>query len=260
MYIPKSKEEQEFLEHYDSSKYEKPSVTVDMVIFTLGQTNMLSVLLIKRGGFPYKGCWAIPGGFVEMQESIDAAAARELKEETGISDLPMTQIGTFGAVDRDPRTRVISVVYMAFVPQSGLDYLAGDDASDAEIFEIQYAEDGEMRFVGERDSFSEKELAFDHSLVLRTAISRLRNRIDYTTDALNFLKNDQSFTAFELKTIFESVQGRKLDAANFRRDVLKKYIAAGIVAETGETEKREALRPAKLYKRKENSPKTGGDM
>ena len=250
MYIPRSQEEKEFLENYDSSKYEKPSVTVDMVIFTLSQANTLSVLLIKRGGFPYRGCWAIPGGFVEMWESIDAAAARELKEETGISDLPMTQIGTFGEVDRDPRTRVISVVYMAFVPQSGLDFLAGDDASDAEIFEIQYAKDGEMRFVGDRDIFSEKDLAFDHGLVLRTAINRLRNRIDYTDDALAFLKDDQSFTAYELKTIFESVLGKKLDAANFRRDVLKKYISSGIVEETGETEKREALRPAKLYKRR----------
>lgn len=249
MYIPRSQEEKEFLENYDSSKYEKPSVTVDMVIFTLSQTNTLSVLLIKRGGFPYRDCWAIPGGFVEMKESIDAAAARELKEETGISDLPMTQIGTFGAVDRDPRTRVISVAYMAFVPQSGLDFLAGDDASDADIFEIQDNGHGEMRFVGDRDIFLEKDLAFDHGLVLRTAISRLQNRIDYTEDAFAFLKDDQSFTAFELKTIFEAVLGRKLDAANFRRDVLKKYITAGIVEETGETGKREALRPAKLYRR-----------
>lgn len=249
MYIPRSQEEKAFLEQYDSSQYEKPSVTVDMVIFTLSPAGTLSVLLIKRGGFPYKDCWAIPGGFVEMKESIDAAAARELKEETGISDLPMTQIGTFGEVDRDPRTRVISVVYMAFVPQSGLDFLAGDDASDAQIFEIHYDENGEMQLAGERDTICEKELAFDHGLVLRTAISRLQNRILYTEDALAFLKDDQSFTAYELKTIFESVLGKKQDAANFRRDILKKYIAAGVVEETGETEKREALRPAKLYRR-----------
>ncbi|MGX8704905.1 MAG: NUDIX domain-containing protein, partial [bacterium] len=115
MYTPKSEEEARFLENYDAGRYEKPSVTADVVLFTI-RRNSMHVLLIRRGGFPYKGCWAFPGGFVQMDESLEEAAARELQEETGLTDIPVHQFGTFGAVDRDPRMRVISVAYMAFLP------------------------------------------------------------------------------------------------------------------------------------------------
>ena len=246
MYEPRSEEEKLFLEQYDPGEYEKPSVTADIVVFTLDAKNSLSVLLIKRGGYPYKDCWAIPGGFVEISESVDEAAARELKEETDLDGLPITQIGTFGAVDRDPRMRVISVAYMAFVPKDRLHIKAGDDARDAQMFEISSDADG-LVLIGERNVVKETGLAFDHAHILHTALERLRNRIDYTQDAFRFLKNDQSFTIYELKKIYEAVKGDNEDAGNFRRDFLKKYVASGIVEETGEKSRGTGSRAATLY-------------
>ena len=246
MYMPKTDEERGFLAKYDPGKYEKPSVTADIVVFTLDARNSLSVLLIKRGGYPYKDCWAIPGGFVEMDESVDTAAARELKEETGLEGLPITQIGTFGEVDRDPRMRVISVAYMAFVPKDTLLIQAGDDAGDAQLFEITHDEDG-LVLVGERNVIKESELAFDHAQILRIAMKRLRNRIDYTLDAFRFLKNERSFTIYELKKIHEAVKGETEDTGNFRRDFLKKYVSTGLVEDTGKKSQGTGSRAASLY-------------
>ena len=249
MYVPRSEEERDFLQSYDPGHYEKPSVTADIVVFTLDVQNSLSVLLIKRGGYPYKDCWAIPGGFVEMKESVDEAARRELKEETALENLPITQIGTFGEVDRDPRMRVISVAYMAFVPKDTLHIQAGDDAGDAQLFRITRDTDG-LVLVGSRNVVKETELAFDHARILYTAMERLRNRIDYTEDAFRFLKNTRSFTIYELKKIYEAVKGEPEDAGNFRRDFLKKYVATGIVEETGEKSQGTGRRAATLYRMK----------
>ncbi len=250
MYKPKSDEEKVFLAEYDPDKYEKPSVTADIVVFTLDAKNSLSVLLIKRGGYPYKDCWAIPGGFVEMVESVDTAAARELKEETGLENLPITQIGTFGEVDRDPRMRVISVAYMAFVPKDSLCIKAGDDARDAQLFEVKNDEDG-LVLVGERNVIKESELAFDHAKILRIALMRLRNRIDYTLDAFGFLKDNSSFTIYELKKIHEAVKLETEDTGNFRRDFLKKYVSTGLVENTGKKSQGTGSRAATLYRIKD---------
>ena len=112
--------EAEFIRQYDPNRYEKPAVTVDMLIFTVNpeKDDSLELLMIERGGHPFLGKWAIPGGFVEMEESLEEAAARELKEETDLSDIYMEQLYTFGDVGRDPRMRVISVAYMALVPKA----------------------------------------------------------------------------------------------------------------------------------------------
>ena len=142
-YIYESEEEMNFLKSYDASKYERPSVTADIVIFTLGDAGNLQVLLIKRGGFPYKGRWAIPGGFVNVgKESVDEAAARELKEETGVENVYLKQLYTFGEPGRDPRTTVISVAYTALVPKGELKVQAGDDAQEARLFNIRYDVNG----------------------------------------------------------------------------------------------------------------------
>ena len=127
--------EEEYLKTYNPNKYEKPSVTTDILIFTVNENHELELLLIKRGGHPYKGKWAIPGGFVNMTESLDDGAKRELKEETGLSgDYHLEQLYTFGGVNRDPRMRVISVAYMALIPKAALLPRAGDDAAEAMFF------------------------------------------------------------------------------------------------------------------------------
>ncbi|WP_407870462.1 NUDIX hydrolase [Paenibacillus sp. P36] len=140
--------EREFLQKYDASIYERPSVTVDMLIFTVfdkDQDNYrklpeksLQLLLIKRGEHPYLGQWALPGGFVSVRESIEEAAQRELKSEANIENLYMEQLFTWGDVGRDPRTRVISSSYMALVDRTSLDVKAGDDAEDARWFEVKH--------------------------------------------------------------------------------------------------------------------------
>ena len=260
MYTPRSKEEAEYLKRYDGSKYEKPSVTADVVLFTIYE-NAMHVLLIRRGGFPYRDCWAFPGGFVGIAESVDEAAARELKEETGLSDVPVHQFGTFGEVDRDPRMRVISVAYMAFLPSSRLaafagkeeekggetKIVAGDDAADAQFFEIRETVEG-LAFIGPRNVLKEEDLAFDHIQILKRALRMLKNRIDYTDDAFAFL-DDQNFTIYELQKIVETVKGRRENLTNFRRIFANKYLRTGLVVETGEKSTRGSRKPAATFRR-----------
>src|SRR5215472_3989824 len=146
--------------HYDASKYERPSVTVDVVMMSLRQRD-LQVLLIKRRSWPYEGMWAIPGGFVNMQESLEAAAKRELQEETGVQDVYLEQLYTFGDPGRDPRTRVITVVYFALLDSERLQVRAADDAADVGWFSVYNLPE---------------ELAFDHAKILKYALDRLRGK------------------------------------------------------------------------------------
>ena len=129
--------EKEFIASYDASKFERPSVTVDILIFTFDEKKKLKILLVKRGDHPCLGQWAIPGGFVEMNESLDEAAARELKEETGVEGIVIEQLYTWGEVDRDPRTRIITVSYLAMVDIDRVQVQAGDDADEARWFEVK---------------------------------------------------------------------------------------------------------------------------
>lgn len=141
-----SVEEKEFLENYDASKYERPSATVDMLIFTIGEKaktyrelpeKTLQLLLIKRRDYPFKDMWAIPGGFANVNEDLYESAKRELKEETNLENIYMEQLFTWGEKDRDPRTRVISTSYMALVPKNQLNFKAGDDAAEAKLFSVK---------------------------------------------------------------------------------------------------------------------------
>ena len=183
-----------------------------------------------------------------MDESVDLAAARELQEETGVRNLPIIQFGTFGEVDRDPRMRVISVAYMAFVSACSLDITAGDDAADAELFEIDRSEDGRISFSNDKAALTEEDLAFDHAEVIRTALERLSGRIEYTEDAFALLEDQKSFTIHELKSVYEAVLFRKLDTPNFRREFVRKYVNTGKAKETGKTSSRYSSRAAKLYR------------
>jgi len=140
-------------------KYPHPAVTADCVLF--GRDGVgLKVLLVERGNDPFKGCWAFPGGFMEIDETAEAAAARELEEETGLRSIPMEQLRTFSTVDRDPRGRVLSVVFIAFANVSDCAVAAGDDASSAQWFPLDQI----------------PKLAFDHDEVMCVAVSELRRR------------------------------------------------------------------------------------
>ena len=247
MYKCNTEAEREFLANYDASKYERPSVTADIVIFTLDDEDDLNILLIQRGGFPYKYFWAIPGGFLNVgKESIDDAAARELKEETNVDNVYLKQLYTFGDLDRDPRTTVVSVAYMALVPKQMLNIKAGDDAQDARLFKIKYEVDG-LLFINDKTQICEKDLAFDHAKIIKMAIPRLRNRIDYEDDAFNLLKNKEEFTISELKKIYETIKNEKINLPNFRKAFLRNYVDTGKVLDLNKTTTTKG-RSARLYK------------
>lgn len=242
-----SKEEKAFLDKYDASKYERPSVSTDIVILTLDASDELNILLIKRGAYPYKDRWAIPGGFLTAgKESVDEAAARELKSETNIDNVYLKQLYTFGNPGRDPRTTVISVAYTALVPKHMLDIKAGDDAEDAKLFTIRYDVNG-IIFENENTVITEDDLAFDHAEIIKMAITRLRNRIDYEDDAFNLLRDKNEFTISELKRIYETIKNRSLDLPNFRKTFLRDYVSTGKVIDLNKTESSKG-KPARLYK------------
>lgn len=242
-----STEEKEFLENYDASKYERPSVTADIVVLTIDDDDELNILLIKRGDYPYKDKWAIPGGFMNVgKESIDETASRELKEETGIENVYLKQLYTFGGLNRDPRTNVISVAYTALIPKHKLNIKAGDDAKDAQLFKVKYDVDG-IIFVGKYITIHEDNLAFDHKDIVKMAITRIRNRIDYEDDAFSLLKNKNEFTISELKRIYETIHNKYINLPNFRKAFLRDYVAKGKVEELDKTIISRGL-PTKLYK------------
>lgn len=162
----------EFLAKYDPDKYRHPSVTVDMAVFTMLRTEGecdLAVLLIRRGNHPYLGTWALPGGFVEMEEELADAAARELQEETGVTGVQLRPFGMFGGVNRDPRTRVISAGFFAVAPMCSLAPGAGDDAADASLFVVETsleaasasAETYRMTLFGRRILCARAQLRYD---------------------------------------------------------------------------------------------------
>ncbi len=280
--------EQQFLAAYDASKFERPSITVDMLIFTVTDEDkenyrklpekVLRLLMIKRGDHPYIGQWALPGGFVQMDESLDEAALRELKEETNIGKLYMEQLYTWGDVSRDPRTRVISTSYMSLVESSTLDIRASDDADDAKWFTVSCRLYQEQKTITEKGyvlqrlfklSLSNDEnnlsaivkimktvegkvtkvdrevvesngIAFDHAKVIEYAIERLRSKIEYTDIAFNLMPD--LFTLTELQQVYEVILDTELLKANFRRKT------ADMVVETNEYTKDAGHRPSKLFK------------
>jgi len=192
---------EEQAESYDVTRYERPSVTVDVVIFTLIHQE-LQVLLVQRRNWPFAGHWAIPGGFVNMDESLELAARRELEEETGVDDVYLEQLYTFGDVGRDPRTRVISVAYIALVR--------------ADLPQIRVSEESHaVRWFPVRTL--PEQLAFDHDRILAYAIGRLRSKLEYTTLAFQLLP--EQFSILELKHIYEQILGEKLDKGNFYRKI-----------------------------------------
>ncbi len=198
-------------------------VAVDIVIFTI-HLGELRVLVVKRGIPPFAGQFAIPGGFVLEDESLDQAALRELKEETGVGEVYLEQLYSFGDPGRDPRGRVITVAYFALISADRSPLVAGTDAADARWFAV-------------RDL---PVLAFDHCKILDYALERLRNKLEYTTVGFQLLPSRFSLT--ELQEVYEAILGKKLDKRNFRR----KLLLLKVLRPTREY-RHGGRRPARLY-------------
>jgi 8-oxo-dGTP diphosphatase len=223
--------------------YFRPALTCDVIVFTIRE-GRLQVLLVRRGRPPFRGRWAIPGGFVEKDEPLEAAARRELEEETGLRDVYLEQLYSFGDPGRDPRGHTVTVAHLALVsparfagdadrpttrdPKPGtrdLSLRAGDDAAALRWFPAHRL----------------PPLAFDHNRVLAVALERLRNKLFYTTVGFEFLGRE--FTLPDLQQVYESILNRRQDKRNFRRRIL----SLGILKPLGRTRREGRHRPAGLY-------------
>ncbi|MBO5081114.1 MAG: NUDIX hydrolase [Lachnospiraceae bacterium] len=220
-------EEKEFLQQYDSSMFEKPSVAVDVLIFTI-EDDTLKVVMVERSEFPYKGCLALPGVFVGIDESLEDAVKRGVKVETGLTDMYFEQLYTWGDVKRDPRMRIISVSYMALV---SIDQLCAKSAN-GNIRDYLYPVEEVLT--------PDKELAFDHKEIIAYARTRIKNKAAaYSDIAFNFMS--EKFTLPKLQKVYEILMDKPLYKANFRKKV------SPMVLETEESTSGEAHRPSKLY-------------
>lgn len=217
------------------SKYPPFAVTVDAVVLTI-RDDELQGLVVTRGGQPFQGQLALPGGFVDIDEDLDAAVARELQEETGISKrrLRIEQLATYGQPDRDPRGRTVSVAYLAVVSDLP-EPVGGDDAVDAHWRPVTW-------LLARRD-----RLAFDHRVILRDGVERLRAKLEYSAIGTSLCR--PRFTVAELRRVYEVVWGVSLDPGNFHRKVTG---VPGFVEPTGTKASRGAGRPAELYRRGRN--------
>ncbi|MBU1198393.1 MAG: NUDIX domain-containing protein [Nanoarchaeota archaeon] len=214
----------ETAETYDASKYERPSVTTDILIFTI-QGTQLKILLVKRKSWPFKDQWAIPGGFAGIDESLEYSAKRELMEETGVKNVYLEQLFTFGEPKRDPRTRVITVAYYALLTSKDLKLHASTDATDVNWFSVDKL----------------PKLAFDHNQIINYALERIRNKIEYTNIAFQLLP--EKFTLTELQKVYETILGKEIDKRNFR----KKVKEIDILQPHKEKKMDGAHRPAQLF-------------
>jgi ADP-ribose pyrophosphatase YjhB (NUDIX family) len=280
--------EEEYLSSYDITAFEQPSVTVDMLLFTISNKAVdnyrklpeksLKVLLIKRNEHPFIGHWAIPGGFVGMKESLETAAYRELKEETGVENAYLEQLYTYGDIKRDPRGRIISTAYMALVNPDEITTEAGSDADDARWFTVDYKLDNKNKEMTDsgyiehqsivvtltneetvlsstilvdrivtgkivsynRSVVSNDLLSFDHGLILQYGVERLRNKLEYSDIVFHLMPD--LFTLTDLQQAYEEILDKKLLKANFRRKTAK------LVTETEYSTSDAGHRPSKLFK------------
>lgn len=265
--------EVDFLRDYNPGDFEKLSLTTDILIFSVSsdtqrnyrklQKKHFSVLLVKRGTYPFKNKWCLPGGFVGIKENLEEAARRILLNETNIDNVYLEQLCTFGQVDRDPRMRIVSTSYMALVDQKKL---KGNLSENAAWFDITITEKGsnmkvalksdreKMEFVVEKKLKDEsssnysyivvenERLAFDHPLVISTGIDRLRNKIEYTDVVFNMMP--EYFTLGELQLVYETILGERLLAPAFRRVIKDKVEKTDMIKKGG------GHRPSVLYKYK----------
>ena len=206
-------------------EFPRPALTVDCVVFGLDAEG-LKILLIRRGLEPFRNRWALPGGFVHVDESVDDAARRELREETGLANVFLEQLYTFGELGRDPRERVVTVAYYALVNLSDHRVQAASDANSAAWFDV-------------RDL---PKLPFDHEELVEKALERLKGKVRYQPIGFELLR--PKFTLSQLQGMYETILERRLDKRNFR----KKVLLLGILEETDDLEEDVAHRAARLYR------------
>lgn len=266
--------EKEFLENYDSNAFEKLSMTVDILILSVSSeetTNYrkndkkkMSVLLVKRENYPFKDKWCLPGGFVNVDEDLDDAPKRVLKEETNLDNIYLEQLYTFGNVDRDPRMRIVSTSYMALIDKNKLNEKLTKNSSWFDIVEIvdknnevniflnnnietiNFIIEKELREkTTDRYSFEtikNDKIAFDHTKVILSGIERLKNKVEYTDIVFNMMP--ELFTLGELQQVYEVILGKKLLDPAFRR------IIANKVEKTNKMKTGDGHRPSYLFKYK----------
>lgn len=206
-------------------QYPRAALTVDGVVFGF-DGGELKVLLIQRALEPFKGKWALPGGFVRVDETLDEAARRELVEETGLANVFLEQLYTFGTVKRDPRERVVSVAYYALVKLSDHKAKAATDAAEAEWFPVSQL----------------PKLAFDHADIVAIALTRLQGKVRYQPIGFELLP--PKFTLSDLQHLYEAILGTELDKRNFR----KKVLGFGLLVPLNETQMAGRHRPAQLFR------------
>lgn len=265
------KSEEEFLKDYDSSQFEKLSLTADMAIFSVSSENTnnyrklskkkFSVLLVKRTTYPFKDKWCLPGGFVGIDESIDDAAARILNRETNLHNIYMEQLYTFGEVKRDPRMRIVSTAYIALVDKNKLEdclfpnasWFSMDILEDEKEIQVSF-DNGDEQFsvvvskklkspTSDRYQYVIKKddhLAFDHAKVIVSGISRLKNKISYTDIVFNMM--GEYFTLGELQQVYEVILGKELLDPAFRRIIADKVEKTDMVKTGG------GHRPSVMYR------------
>jgi 8-oxo-dGTP diphosphatase len=205
-------------------QYPRAALTVDCVVFGFDDGE-LKVLLIQRALEPFKGRWALPGGFVRLDETLDDAARRELAEEAGLTEVFLEQLYTFGAVDRDPRERVVTVAYYALVKLAAHETKAATDATDARWFSVSQV----------------PKLAFDHAGILATGLARLKAKVRYQPIGFELLP--PKFTLSQLQHLYEAVLAAELDKRNFR----KKVLSFGLLVPLKQTQMTGRHRPAQLF-------------
>ena len=205
-------------------KYQRPNLAVDCVVFGLDEED-LKIILIERDKEPYRGKWALPGGFVHIDESLEDAAKRELKEETGIQDFFLEQLYTFGEVDRDPRERVVAVAYYALVNLRDHTIQATTDSRNAAWFSVDDV----------------PKLPFDHNRIVNVAHMRLKGKVTYAPIGFELLP--KKFTLTQLQRMYEKILDRSIDKRNFR----KRILGMGLLKELDEVQMDVAHRAARLY-------------
>ena len=269
--------EKEYLSKYNIADYERPSVATDIVAFMIRSEeggsyrqdpkSRLSILLIQRGEHPYKGSWALPGGFLLPNETIEECALREIIEETNVTPTALMPVGVFSQVGRDPRGWIISNAFASVISEESVKEMGGDDAADAKWFDIRFEQSGDGNYLLDlscgdielKAVLSEKEsrfgrtsfrildsgsLAFDHAGIIATALTALRNEARNLETIFDFLP--EKFTLTALQRVQETILNISVLPANFRRKV------ADYVIETEEYTTGAGHRPAKLYRKKSN--------
>ena len=268
--------EVEFLSEYNPNDFDRLSVTVDTVLFSIDtrpetenfrkrDEQKMTVLLVKRDAHPYLDKWSLPGGFVGLKESLEMAARRVLHEKTGLDDLYLEQLFTFGDPERDPRMRIISCAYLSLIDRSKYNHIQSESGLLSEWFELEFAEGSDsillksndrtvavaVKSVSVQNGMIETQtyqvtdgscFAFDHAKLILEGLLRLRGKIQYTDIVFNLMP--ETFTIPDLQEIYEIILGHKLLMPQFRRDIALKVIGTDMF--TGD----KGHRPSRLYKYK----------